>query len=230
MMYNLGNIYLYDIKNTEKGIEWIQKAALKGYPMAMTALGTIYSGSIESIPEDKERSRFWTQRAADLGEPDAQYNLALEIHEEGNAQEAIPLYKKAADQGHPMAAFNIGSLYYNGLDGIEQDYAEAVKWFRKSAESGFGMGEYWLGLCYINGLGVESDPEMFRFWMNKALEHGYAEAAEALKDVEATESARQEVLEQLKHAAESAPQETDPGEPVPGENADADAPAQSPDK
>jgi hypothetical protein len=43
--------------------------------------------------------------------------------------------RKAAEQGHERAEFNLGMLYYNG-QGVPQDDAQAVVWFRKAAAQG----------------------------------------------------------------------------------------------
>lgn len=44
-------------------------------------------------------------------------------------------YRKAAEQGHEGAQFNLGLILYSG-DGIAKNEAEAVRWFRKAAEAG----------------------------------------------------------------------------------------------
>ena len=41
--------------------------------------------------------------------------------------EAASWYRKAADQGHAGAQFNLGAIYYSG-QGVPQDYVEAHKW------------------------------------------------------------------------------------------------------
>ncbi len=43
--------------------------------------------------------------------------------------------RKAADQGHDEAQYNLGLCYVNG-DGVAKDVAEAEKWFRKAAAQG----------------------------------------------------------------------------------------------
>ena len=48
--------------------------------------------------------------------------------------EAGKWYRKAAEQGHASAQFNLGCAYASGR-GLPQDYAEAVKWYRKAAEA-----------------------------------------------------------------------------------------------
>ena len=49
--------------------------------------------------------------------------------------EAVNWLRKAAEQGHAQAQFNLGVCYALG-NGVPQSYTEAVKWFRKAAEQG----------------------------------------------------------------------------------------------
>ena len=45
------------------------------------------------------------------------------------------LFRQAADKGSPMAAYNIGMLYFNG-HGVKTDRQQARAWFEKSAAAG----------------------------------------------------------------------------------------------
>jgi len=50
--------------------------------------------------------------------------------------EAVKWWKKAAEQGHALAQYDLGAMYAKG-EGVPQDHKEAVKWYRKSAEQGY---------------------------------------------------------------------------------------------
>ncbi len=52
-----------------------------------------------------------------------------------NSIETLERARKAAEQGHAEAQYNLGGFYVFG-DGVKQDYAEAVKWYRKAAAQG----------------------------------------------------------------------------------------------
>ena len=52
--------------------------------------------------------------------------------------EAVSWYRKAADQGHAVAQFNLGVCYAKGTD-IAKDKAEAVSWYRKAADQGHSL-------------------------------------------------------------------------------------------
>ena len=46
--------------------------------------------------------------------------------------EAVRWYRRAAEQGHPAAQYELGSAYFNGY-GVEQDAVNAVMWSGSAA-------------------------------------------------------------------------------------------------
>jgi len=98
--------------------------------------------------------------AAEKGESDCQYNLAL-MYEQGigvakDEKEAVVWYRKSAEQGNSNAQFNLGVLHENGR-GTAVDFAQANQWYRKAASQGdaFAIGN--LGMLYLRGDGVKVD-------------------------------------------------------------------------
>ena len=89
--------------------------------------------------------------------------------------EAVKWFRKAAEQGHTFAQYNLGVCYYNGW-GVPQDYSEAVKWYRKAAVQGYADAQCNLGYCYHSGQGVPKDYSEAVKWYRKAAEQGYAVA------------------------------------------------------
>ena len=59
----------------------------------------------------------------------------LAAYDNGNFEEAVKLYREAAEQGDANAQYNLGMCYEYG-QGVEQSYSEAAKLFRKAAEQG----------------------------------------------------------------------------------------------
>ena len=71
----------------------------------------------------------WWEKAAELGVPEAQYNLAAVYQSasggaEQNYTKAIDLYKKAAKGDHAGAQYNLGFMYEHG-QGVEKNYIGA---------------------------------------------------------------------------------------------------------
>ena len=81
---------------------------------------------------------------------------------EKNNEKAAKWYRKAAEQGHTIAQYFLGEMYYYGV-GVLQDKVEAVKWWRKAAEQGTlpvgdslfaSLAQRALGQMYYEGEGV----------------------------------------------------------------------------
>lgn len=70
--------------------------------------------------------------------------------------QAMQWYLRAARQGHPNSAHNIGILYQEGW-GVPQDYLAASNWYKQAANAGFAPSQYNLGVLYESGLGVDAD-------------------------------------------------------------------------
>jgi hypothetical protein len=81
--------------------------------------------------------------------------------------EAVRWCRKAAEQGHPGAQFQLGVMYEMGL-GVTQDWAEAVRWYRKAAEQGDAHAQFDLGVMYAHGEGVPQDYVQAHMWVSLA--------------------------------------------------------------
>ena len=77
--------------------------------------------------------------------------------------EAINWNRKAAEQGHADAQYNLGVMYYNG-EGVPLDYAEAARWYRLAAEQGHASAQNNLGFMYSKGQGVPQDYVQAHMW------------------------------------------------------------------
>jgi WD40 repeat protein len=91
-----------------------------------------------------------------------------------DSAKAAQLYLQAAQQGHGMAAFDLGTMYSEGV-GVPKDDNEAWKWwsrasevFRKGAVNGDRHEQGQLGLMYQHGLGVSQDKAEAVRWYRKA--------------------------------------------------------------
>ena len=83
---------------------------------------------------------------ANKGDWFAQYKVALYYETNQDEKSSVKWYRKAAEQGHSSAQFNLGVCYQQGY-GVEVDSKEAVKWYRKAAEQGHRDGQYKLSMC-----------------------------------------------------------------------------------
>ncbi len=91
----------------EKCFEGHLKLAERGYPLAECQAGYFYYEGL-GVGKDLEKSFYWTRRAAEHGDRDAQNNLAELFYTQGavvekDMEKAEEWYQRAARNGHPEA-------------------------------------------------------------------------------------------------------------------------------
>jgi len=127
---------------------------------AMTLLGELYSNGL-GVPLDDAKAAKWYRLAADRGDRDAMFALAIfNISHRGGLHdraEAARLFASAAKLGHAAAAYDLGLLYLEGQQ-FPQDYARAAELFRAASDQGNSEAQYALATLYKEGKGVEKDP------------------------------------------------------------------------
>lgn len=102
---------------------------------------------------------------------DEGFQQARKMFVRGDVVGAMPLLRKAADEGHAPAQALLAQI----LDQAEFD-KEAVDYFRKAALQGNADGEYGLGTMYAGGEGVARDPQEALRWYRLAAGHGHDRA------------------------------------------------------
>eukprot|EP00468_Gymnochlora_sp_CCMP2014_P010657 CAMPEP_0167745092 /NCGR_PEP_ID=MMETSP0110_2-20121227/2959_1 /TAXON_ID=629695 /ORGANISM="Gymnochlora sp., Strain CCMP2014" /LENGTH=509 /DNA_ID=CAMNT_0007629695 /DNA_START=95 /DNA_END=1624 /DNA_ORIENTATION=- len=102
-------------KDEIKAVEMHKEAAKAGWSVSMNSLGSIYLEGREDIYQDKEEALRWFIRAADHGDADAQFQVAIQqIYGDGcdtNMQEARVWLRKAASQGNKKAHEMLFKIY-----------------------------------------------------------------------------------------------------------------------
>lgn len=183
-------------KDLNKAIHWYQKAAQQGNTKAMVQLGRAYQhkgiridrskvdemagDEFEGVEEDVKKAAEWYQKAADLGDANAQYVLGLAFDKLSNnnwlwfvikhdSAKALEWYQKSANQGNTNAMMNLGSLIGSG-EGAPKDEAKAWEWHLKAAAYGDSYAQILLGLMYESGnaYGGRKDLVLAYAWMNIA--------------------------------------------------------------
>src|SRR5947199_2095169 len=113
---------------------------------------------------------------ADRGDADAQYNLGqaykLGRGVPADLHIAQTWYEKAAQQGHPQAAANLGLiLFQNG------EKQRAIPWLKMAAEADDPRAEYVLGTALFNGDIAGKDWPRAYALMSRAAAQGCPRAA-----------------------------------------------------
>jgi len=103
---------------------------------------------------------------------------------------AVEWIRRAADQGDPVACFNLGNHYVQG-QGVARDEVEATKWYREAAERGDAEAQRNLAIMYHNGQGVpRNDVESLK-WASIARRGGLETAAAVCSELESAMTADQ---------------------------------------
>jgi uncharacterized protein len=122
-----------------------------------------------------EDALYWYRKAAEKGNSNAQYELAI-YYEKGRVvkqdyAKAIYWYQLSADQGNANGEKGMGFVFQTGR-GVKKDYKQAVYWYRKAAKNGDAEGQFLLARLYRKGKGVEKDFEKALYWLRKSANQG----------------------------------------------------------
>ena len=161
--------------------QWLEKAVSQSEPHGQYLLGMLMFDAPEGQRNDDEAARL-IDLAAQNGDRDAQYRLALLYSGGPGKDEAIALHwlRLAAAQQHRDAEYALAVVYARGSFGVKQDDAEAVGWLRKSASQGNPDAQYALGIAYAEGRGVPQSDVQSLGWLQEAEKKGHPRAKEQL--------------------------------------------------
>ncbi|XP_042063596.1 F-box protein At1g70590-like [Salvia splendens] len=155
-----------------KALDCFLKAAARGSILAMVDAGLIYweMGKFE-------KAVVWYRRAAELGDPAGQCNLAISFLQAKppNTKEAVEWLYKASVAGHARAQYQLALCFHQGK-GVEQSVQEAAGWYARAAEGGYARAMYNTSLCYSLGEGLVQSDMLARKWMRRAADHGHSKA------------------------------------------------------
>jgi len=157
-----------------------------------------------------------TQSQADTGEAASQYQVGL-WYETGRCLKrdkanATEWFRRAAEQGHADAQYELGRIYYDYYRyGIEQDNEEAARWYQRAAEQGHPLAAFWLGDLYVAGSGVARDFDRAEYWYRRAFEGNAISQTELDRRLDNFDKIRdqQRLAEKKREATEKAKHELD---------------------
>ena len=135
--FEIGNDYFESGDKAKAFAVWKELATL-GYAKAQLFVAVCYQRGF-GTEKDLYTALEWYQKAAAQDYPQAITYLAHFYYDgiiERRTDEAVSLWKKAAEMGEKEAQFVLGNLYYYG-DYFEQNREEAIRWYRRSAQQLF---------------------------------------------------------------------------------------------
>lgn len=164
-------------------LDELSAMATAGNGKAQLLIGLRYLKGSDGIPKNPSEAAKWIARAAQRGEPMAQY-WAGYVYQHGvgvssDPDAALRWYEAAADQGNTRAMYNLGVGYAEGWAGAK-DAPEASRWFTRAARLGFVDAQFNLAVLYERGLGVPPNLSDAYKWYAIAAKSGDAESKKRL--------------------------------------------------
>jgi len=170
--------------NQEKYLEAVRCFARSlrrnsNHPAAHFYVGLAFHQGIGVPQKDPAQAAICWQKAAELGNAQAQNNLAV-AYEQGlgvarDYESAVFWFRKAAAQNDPTAQFNLGVLYEIGR-GVSEDLEQAARWYEKGAEQGCAAAQYNLGSMFRLGRGVVEHAARAAWWYRRAAQQDHPTA------------------------------------------------------
>jgi uncharacterized protein len=126
-------------RDDARALELFEKAAAAGHLRAEINAGMFYFYG-RGTAKDLVRARSWLEKAATQNDPYALYVLGRTMEEAQDAAQADPvraadLYRRAAQQGHTLAALRYGMALAEG-NGVRKDLVAAQPWLIYADQNG----------------------------------------------------------------------------------------------
>ena len=164
----------------QKAADYYLQAANQGHVQAMVQLAGVYLNGLH----DEDKALSWYQKAADLGDAGALYQLGL-LSETGVGTKldyatAVKYYQQASDKGNANAKFALARMNQHGL-GMPKDPQAAAKFYKELADLNNAYAQYQLGKLYYDGALGAAMPQEGLKWLQLAEQNGSVQARIALQ-------------------------------------------------
>ncbi len=156
----IANYYLFNAKQTNKGMAVLKLAANEKFAPAMNQLGAIYASG-KRVPSHYQQALYYAQQSADLGNAAGEFLLAMLYFDNPQRKANWPEYMKylqrSAKQGYPPAAYYLGLEYREGNPVTKKDTAQSITWLQVAANKKDPAAMATLATAYSKGTGVKKD-------------------------------------------------------------------------
>ncbi len=170
----------YNLKNFK--YEDVEGYANKGNKKAIIEMAERYIDD-RTIPvnigakEKKENYLKYVKQAAELGFARAQYMLGLQNLRSNNNEEAMKLFKMAADKGDLSSIYELAVLYDSGKT-VKKDVKTAIEYYRTVADYKGDLPNYYFGnsvirLAELYSEGEFKDEKLAEKYIDLGCEKGY---------------------------------------------------------
>lgn len=149
-----------------RGKGLIEEAARNNVLMAVLTLVQIFEAGVEGhLDPDPQFTRHYMQQAAELGDPNCAYQLALELEraDTPDFEQAFKYFDRAAQGGMSQAMHNVGVYYLHGK-GVVKSVPLAMAYLTEAAKLGSPLSILSLALLYLDGVEVQKDRGVALSW------------------------------------------------------------------
>jgi len=168
---------LIEAGKLEAAFDLASRAAEQGDPEAHDWLGWLHETG-EGVPVDPAKAAEHYRIAARGADNHAAWRLGVMIDSgkaEGTLEEAVALFRAAADRGYATAMVSLAVMEATGR-GTPQDFGAAMADYMRAAKLGDAGGVRGVAVMLYLGQGVAADPEEAAAWMLVAAAMGNKDA------------------------------------------------------
>ncbi len=156
------------------GLDWLERAALKGNLAAMLALGKAYLLGNSSLTPAYAKAIHWFSRAYAHDSPPAAYYLGL-MYKNGygvalDKVVAIKHFEFAAAKNVADAMYELGNAHAHA-DGVEQDQPQAMRWYMRAAALEHPPAIQEIAYAYARGDSMLPQSDLQAALMLRAIDH-----------------------------------------------------------
>ncbi len=164
-------------KDPEQQRHWLEEAAVREHPMAMSDLADIKMSEGKS-----EEAMVLYQKAAEAGNYEARRKYAtMQGDTREDIEELRRIMKDLTSTDYPYDLYNYGNLMYKSALTVD-DYREAFKYLNLASEKGWLDADVLLAQMYRDGNGVDRSIEDYEKKLTYAAEGGHARAMSILAE------------------------------------------------
>ncbi len=164
----LARYYLSANNNFNDAFTWFQKAADLGNVEAQTFCATSYLYGY-GITKNVEKARKYIIKAAQNGDPLAQYELAkIFLSSKSSKNQALGWLwlGKSAANGNQNGQYFLGVSQLSGIN-ITKNIPQAIKWLKESAVQGNAKARFALAIYYLTSNDGIDNLQLSMYWFNK---------------------------------------------------------------
>ncbi|MEL6682053.1 MAG: tetratricopeptide repeat protein [Pseudomonadota bacterium] len=116
------------------------------------------------------------KRYAEIGDPQAQFQLSETLSAEGCQQEALHWLQRAVAQDHAEATFILGIRYVTG-NGVTEDLLRGLNLMEKAARIGHLEAQFQYAMVLLDSSASRDHRDQALYWLGAAASQGDTKAA-----------------------------------------------------